>query len=133
MGSSHASAVGMSVRSEEGRRTGKAVWGWLDLEGEVAGEQLMLQLGHHEVPVLQQASHAAGHRMAHPPLLVPHRHLAPAADDCHRVTACQHSLRLCKGSCVLPVTPVYTQSLYSLHMAFSRLSRALHAAGASMC
>ena len=63
----------------------------------MAGEQLMLQLGHHEVPVLQQAPHAAGYCMAHSSLLVPHGHLTPAADDCHRVTAGQHTPRLCKG------------------------------------
>ncbi len=53
----------------------------------MASEKLVLQLGDHEVPVLQQAPHAACHSMAHPALLILHGHLAPAADDRHRVTA----------------------------------------------
>lgn len=58
----------------------------------MASEKLVLQLGDHEVPVLQQAPHAACHSMAHPALLILHRHLAPAADDCHRVTTAQQGV-----------------------------------------
>lgn len=58
-----------------------------DLKGEVASEELVLQLSHHEVPVLQQAAHAPGHCMADSPLPILHGHLAPAGYDGHRVTA----------------------------------------------
>lgn len=55
----------------------------------MAGEELVLQLGDHEVPILQQAAHAAGHRVGHSPALVAHAHLAPAPYDSHRVAATQ--------------------------------------------
>lgn len=57
------------------------------LKREVSSQQLVLQLSHHQPPVLQQAPHGARHGMTNPAALIPHRHLRPPLHDHHRVAA----------------------------------------------